>query len=158
MDNDLNKNNLTLRKVDNSNLDEILNLRVNESQKNFIETTEECLNEARELNLWRPVGIYSGEELIGFSMYGLFKKEGKNGRVWLDRLLIDYKYQGRGYGKKSLELLLKILKLEYGYNEIFLSIYDDNKVGIKLYENIGFKFNGETDIKGEKVMVYKFSE
>lgn len=153
MNNDLEKNKLTLRKVDNSNLDDILNLRVNKGQKNFIETTEECLNEARELELWRPVGIYSGEELIGFSMYGLFKEEGKNGRVWLDRLLIDKKYQGLGYGRKSLELLLEILKEEYNHDEVFLSIYDDNLVGIELYEKIGFKFNGEIDTKGEKVMV-----
>lgn len=153
MNNDLEKNKLTLRKVDNSNLDDILNLRVNKGQKNFIETTEECLNEARELELWRPVGIYSGEELIGFSMYGLFKEEGKNGRVWLDRLLIDKKYQGLCYGRKSLELLLEILKEEYNHDEVFLSIYDDNLVGIELYEKIGFKFNGEIDTKGEKVMV-----
>lgn len=144
---------LRLKKVCDENYKEVLNLHVAKGQEGYIETTRECLQEAEELSLWRPVGIYDEDRLVGFSMYGLFEYEGNKGRVWLDRFMIDEAYQGKGYGKKSLDLLICQLDKEYDYDEIFLSIYEDNVNAIKLYESVGFKFNGELDTKGEKVMV-----
>lgn len=85
-------------------------------------------------------------------MYGLFLNEGEFGRVWLDRIMIGDKYQGKGYGKASVKLLIKRLYKEYGHRKIYLSVYDDNINAIQLYERIGFKFNGEEDTNGEKIM------
>ncbi|MEG2194433.1 GNAT family N-acetyltransferase [Clostridium sp.] len=146
---------IKLKRVCKENYKEILDLHVGKGQEGFIETTEECLNEAKELSLWRPVGIYNDDILVGFAMYGLFKEEGEFGRVWLDRFMIGCDYQGKGYGRASLKVLISELYDEYNYNEIYLSIYDDNKNAIKLYEDTGFYFNGELDINGEKVMVKK---
>ena len=73
--------------------------------------------------------------------------------MWLDRFLIDKRFQGRGYGKPTLKLLIERLVNEYNCTKIYLSIYDDNVNAIKLYEDLGFKFNGELDINGERVMV-----
>lgn len=145
--------NLKIEKVSEENYKSILNLQVNEKQKGFIETVQECLDEASENSSWRPVGIYDENTLIGFSMYGLLhEKEYKGPRVWLDRIFIDKRYQGKGYGKASVEILLKRLYEEYGEPMIYLSVYDDNEVAIKLYEKLGFRFNGEIDTKGEKLM------
>ena len=52
------------------------------------------MQEADELELWKPVGIYDKDILIGFAMYGCFP-EPVPGQLWLDRLLIDKKYQGK---------------------------------------------------------------
>lgn len=150
--------NLTLRAVNEKNYNEIVSLHVAKGQESFIETTQECLEEAKELSIWRPVGIYDEDKLIGFAMYGLFEDEGTNGRVWLDRFMIGHEHQGKGYSKNSLRLLINQLYKEYKYDEIFLSIYDDNATAIKIYENLGFRFNGELDINGEKVMVLKMSK
>lgn len=144
---------LKLKKVCDENYSQMVALHVSEGQEGFIETTEECLEEAKELSLWRPVGIYDGDKLVGFAMYGLFESEGEKGRVWLDRFMIGERHQGKGYGKASLCLLIRQIYEEYNYDEVFLSIYDDNVNAIKLYERAGFRFNGEIDTKGEKVMV-----
>ena len=40
----------------------------------------------------------------------------------------------------------------YNCNEIYLSLYGDNKWALHLYQKFGFQFNGELDINGEKVM------
>lgn len=146
---------INFKKVNNENYKDILNLKVASGQENFIETTAQCLKEAEELSLWNPVGIYDDEKLVGFAMYGLFQDEGKDGRLWLDRFLIDKKYQGKGYGKKSLDLIIKKISLEFNKDEIFLSIYEENNLAVELYKRIGFKFNGELDINGEKVMSLK---
>ncbi len=85
-------------------------------------------------------------------MYGYFEKET---RLWLDRFMIDYKYQNKGYGKSSLELLISVMINEYKCNKIYLSIFKDNIEAIKLYEKFGFEFNGEFDENGELIMILK---
>lgn len=141
--------------VNNENYEDIINLEIFEYQSSFIETTKQCLKEAKELSLWKPVGIYDNNILIGFSMYGKFQNEGTKGRVWLDRFLIDKKYQNRGYARPVLIKLIKLIKSEYNCSEIYLSIYEDNIKAVHLYKNLGFNFNGELDINGEKVMILK---
>lgn len=134
------------------NLKEVLDLRVADNQSGFIETTAECLEEAKEFSLWRPVGIYIDNVLIGFAMYGLWEYEGDYGSVWLDRFLIDKRFQGKGYATPVLHALIDKITLEYNYDELYLSIYETNKLAIKLYQKLGFVFNGEKDINGEDVM------
>lgn len=57
---------LTIRPVTEQNREEILSLKVKHGQEHFIETTAQCLTEADKLSVWRPVGIYDKETLIGF--------------------------------------------------------------------------------------------
>lgn len=149
--------NLTVNKINNNNYKEILELKVSKEQERFIEPIEECLKEASEYSLWRTVGIYNEKEAVGFAMYGLFLDEGINGRVWLDRFLISKEHQRKGYGEKGIRLLISHLYEEYGYKKIYLSVYDNNPGAIALYKKIGFEFNGEKDINGERVMVINLS-
>ena len=41
-------------------------------QEGFVESVAECLAEADRRRCWRPVGVYDGDALIGFAMYGFF--------------------------------------------------------------------------------------
>ncbi|WP_195986504.1 GNAT family N-acetyltransferase [Clostridium sp. D53t1_180928_C8] len=148
--------NLIIKKVNENNYKEIVNLKVAKGQENYIETVEACLEEAKEYSVWNPVGIYDKEKPVGFAMYGLFLEEGDNGRVWLDRFLISAENQGMGYGKTAVKFLIDHLYKGYGYDEVYLSVYEDNKNAINLYKELGFKFNGEDDVNGEKVMVINF--
>lgn len=144
--------NLKFKNIDSYNYNEAINLKVKESQEGFIETVSECLGEAKELSLWRPVGIYDNNEIIGFAMYGLWKNEDSLGRVWLDRFMIGENFQGNGYGKVSLQSIINKIAKEYKCSEIYLSIYENNTVAIDLYKKFGFEFNGELDRNGELVM------
>ena len=76
-------------------------------QEGFVESVAECLAEADRRRCWRPVGVYDGDALIGFAMYGFFWEYLPFGRLWLDRLLIDRRFQGRGYGRAALAALLE---------------------------------------------------
>lgn len=145
--------NLTIKNIDRNNYDEIVSLKVGSNQVNYIETVEESIEEAKKNSNWKPVGIYDNEKVVGFAMYGVCLDEEKDGRVWLDRFLISYENQGKGYGKVGVKLLIDRLGKEYRYDKIYLSVYEDNKDAIALYKKIGFEFNGELDTKGEKVMV-----
>ena len=52
--------------------------------------------------------------------------------------------------------LLEKLHREYDSREVYLSVYENNKKAVSLYQQIGFRFNGQYDTKGEKIMVYVF--
>ena len=125
-------------------------------QINFIESVKECMLEADDYAGWKPYGVYDNETLVGFVMYGYFNDPAPKGRLWLDRILIDEKYQGHGYGEELVNQMLKRLPKEYpNMDEITLSVYDNNPCAIHVYEKAGFRFNGELDTKGEKIMTYK---
>ncbi|MEG2603805.1 MAG: GNAT family N-acetyltransferase [Clostridia bacterium] len=143
----------TFLPVNDQNIAMASQLHIAKAQVGMVETVAQCYSEAQELTQWRPTVICADGAMIGFAMYGLWKNEGESGRVWLDRFLIDEHYQGLGYAKAVLPLLVNRIIAEYGCTEIYLSVYSTNAVAIHLYEEFGFSFNGELDINGEKVMV-----
>ncbi|MCG7334441.1 GNAT family N-acetyltransferase [Sporosarcina sp. ACRSM] len=145
--------NIAIHDVTKDNEKEILGLHVAKSQMNFIETTQQCLKEAKECALFKPVGLYADNELVGFAMYGRFQNENENSRVWLDRFLIDARYQGKGYGTIMLQALMQKLVQEFSCQQIYLSVYEDNQSAVYLYKKFDFQFNGEFDVNHEKVMV-----
>ncbi|KJR70922.1 GNAT family N-acetyltransferase [Bacillus velezensis] len=147
---------IEIRAVTEENRADILALHVRESQTSFIETPEECLQDAEDCRHYQPAGLYVNGELVGFSMYGWFPEydeENENGRVWLDRFFIDERYQGRGLGKLLLDALIRHLVRIYDCRRIYLSLFEDNVHALRLYQKFGFLFNGELDSNGEKVMV-----
>lgn len=142
--------------ITKENLPRAAQMQVGAGQEHTVETVEQSWQEARRFRVWRPVLIADGDTDIGFAMYGLWKREGRDGRVWLDRFLIDHRQQGRGYAKAVLPPLLERIRQEYGYPRLYLSVYEDNAPAIALYERFGFAFNGELDINGELVMVREY--
>lgn len=144
--------NLEIHGVTATNYRDILQLTVAQSQKDYIESPYECLVDSVEWKQFKPVGLYVNEELVGFAMYGFFEEEGKHGRLWIDRLLIDEHFQGRGYGTQFMKKLIKKVTAEYGQQPIYLSVYPENEGAVHLYQKLGFEFIDERDINGEHIM------
>lgn len=144
---------LHLQAVTADNREAVLALHPAKEQETWIESTKDCLAEAAKLALWRPVALYDDETLLGFAMYGLWRDEGTDGRVWLDRFLIDESQQGKGYARPLLRLLMAHIGAAYPeYNTLYLSLYADNTRAYALYQTLGFRENGERDVNGERVM------
>jgi diamine N-acetyltransferase len=61
----------------------------------------------------------------------------------MSRLMIDRKYQGRGYGKKATQLLIEKLTHTFANIELFTSAEPENVNAIRLYESLGFEKTGE---------------
>lgn len=143
---------IVIKPVSEENRDLVLQLKVADAQAHFIESVQACLQESQELALWRPVALYDEAQIIGFAMYGEFASEGPEGRVWLDRFLIDRHHQNKGYGKASLQALIDHLFRSYNCQDIYLSLYADNVKAWGLYQSFGFVLTGELDFNGELVM------
>lgn len=81
-------------KVTNDNRKAVENLQVFAEQQTFIESMAENLKESDQFPEWESAGIYDGNQLIGYAMYGRWQ----DGRVWLDRFLIDQRFQDKVMG------------------------------------------------------------
>ena len=130
--------------VNSRNRAEVEHLEVFAEQSGFIESVTQCLQEADKLELWRPVGIYDRSMLIGFAMYGYFP-EPAPGQVWLDRLLIDKKYQGKGFGRQTLDAAMALIRTyPFGKaDKVWLSYEPENVRAREIYRKYGFVENGE---------------
>lgn len=139
------------RSVDSSNEKEVRKLKVKPEQVAFIESVDECLAEAEQYSEWRPVAIYWKEIIIGFAMYGSF---GPNRDTWIDRILIDEEFQGKGLGKKAMSKLMEVVAEEYKVDRIYLSFVEENIGAAHLYQTLGFKYLNEKDSNGELIYYY----
>lgn len=141
--------NLHIKPCDISNRIQIEALSVSKSQCGLIESNVDSLNEADQFQFWRPVGLYDNDLLVGFAMYGMCEE---NQSVWLDRFMIASQFQGIGYGKKFLKLILRKIIREYHCKKIYLSYLPQNSHIADFYSSEGFEITGEKDPNGEIIM------
>lgn len=157
---------MELRKIDTSNVWEIIDLDVNKDQEDFVATNSESIIEAyatiNEGGNALPLAIYENQDLVGFVMIGFeteLHEEGpmiakNNYLIW--RLMIDGNYQGKGYGRKAVQTILDYIRT-YPLGQadyVWLSYEANNKAGKALYESFGFKETGEI-VEDEVVAVLK---
>ncbi|GKX68204.1 GNAT family N-acetyltransferase [Inconstantimicrobium mannanitabidum] len=66
---------------------------------------------------------------------------------WIWRFMVDKQYQGKGYGRKTMEKVLELIKtFPHGKaSSIQLSYEPENIVAKTLYASFGFKETGEIE-------------
>ena len=155
-----------LKKINRNNVGEILKLEVFDNQKSFVATNNSSIIDAyiaiTENNHVFTFGIYNDVTPIGFLMIGYDVNSDAedapeiakgNYNIW--RLMIDKKYQGKGFGKKAMNLALEFVNtFPCGSAKYcWLSYESDNDVARQLYKSVGFV---ETDEKDEEEIVAVF--
>ncbi|KOS68783.1 spermidine acetyltransferase [Lysinibacillus contaminans] len=143
--------NLHICEVTPSNWRAVAALEVSPNQQQFIESNAYSLAESMYEENGTSVGLYDGDTLVGYAMYGWYSEIGKS--VWLDRFMIDHSFQGKGYAKRFLVLLIEHLQQIYQCEKIYLSLHPDNNLAMKIYESFGFRLTGENDDNGPVVGV-----
>lgn len=145
---------LNIRPVTKDNWRAIVELKPLTDQEKYITSNAESLLESfyETRYNWSVFGLFKEEYPIGFAMIGAFNAEKEY--IWLDRFMIDGQFQGKGYGKKFLQLIVDYIQLKWQVKDIVLSIVKENNQAKKLYETIGFIDTGRIDEEnGELVMV-----
>ena len=138
-----------LRKITEDNYNECLALKVSEGQQSFVSPNVYSLAQAWVYhgNAY-PYAIYADNIMVGFIMMGYYAEKGVYD-IWY--LMIDEKFQRRGYGKAALALGVAYLKKEFDVKEIFLCFEPSNAAAEALYESAGFKRTGEVD--GDEIIM-----
>ena len=151
-----------LTKIDPRNVWDILKLKVKRKQRDFVAPNDGSIITAYTAIgtgcTAFPFGIYDGDQPVGFLMIGFNEAAlcdyydvkapeilKNNYSVW--RLMIDKRYQKRGYGREALRQALAFIRtFPCGEAEYCsLSYEPENKVAAKLYRSMGFEENGEMD-------------
>ena len=154
---------LKLRMINRNNIADILKLEVFDNQKSFVATNNTSIIEAyiaiTENNDVFTFGIYNDNTPVGFLMIGFDVNSDDEGaprivrgnyNIW--RLMIDKKFQGRGFGKKAMNLALEFINtFPCGTAKYcWLSYESDNDVARQLYKSVGFVETDEKD--GEEIV------
>ena len=145
---------VTLRPITLENRREIFRLDVTEEQRRFVASNLSSAATAWVLitNGGHPVtfAVYADETPVGFTLitYGINSYELPSvaeGNYNILRLMIDQRYQGRGYGREAMRLILDYIRtFPMGPAElVWIQYMPDNLTAKKLYESFGFRENGE---------------
>lgn len=136
---------LFLKRVDESNFIECFNLKLGKGQEKFVSHPIRSLAQAYVYyNQCTPFAIYKDNVVIGYVMV-IYDYDEENYNIW--HMMIDEKYQNKGYGTKAVELCLDYIKTQpFGKsNVVILTCNIDNLSAIHIYEKLGFVDTGERD-------------
>ena len=149
-----------LEELNKYNVWDVIELTVKKEQESYIAGNEWSLVHAYVGNKTKgavyPFGIFDDDKAVGFLMiaydYGEVcndpdAPEISKNNYFLWRLMIDQEEQGKGYGKKAVELALEFVKtFPHGRADYCWLCYDkNNEVARKLYLSMGFQEIGEQD-------------
>lgn len=132
--------------ITEENWEKICCLNPGKDGRNFVASNAFSIAQSVYEHGWTIKGIQAGDTLIGFTMYG-YSDELK--AYELCRFMIDERYQGNGYGKKTLKIIVAEMLRRYHCNKIYLSTAPNNFRGKHIYENAGFVSTGETCGEGD---------
>jgi len=116
-------------------------------QENLVADNASSLEEADEDEDARPRAVFADGELVGFLMYDA-TSDGDNAQIY--RFMIDRAYQGRGYGKAALQLVLAEIKALGHIHRVSICYEPENEGARQLYAKAGFVEDG-LDEDGEMI-------
>jgi diamine N-acetyltransferase len=142
---------MTLREITRENWEQCVRLSVLPEQERFVASNAVSLAQSKYEPEWIPLAVYD-DEMVGFVMYGVYPDEGKH---WIMRLMVDRRFQGKGYGRAAMQLLLDRLRAIPGCDEVAIGYEPENAVARRLYANFGFRETGEV-FEGETIARLSF--
>jgi len=142
-----------LRDIDMNNFREVISLELSYEDKQMVAPNMYSLAEAYADKVSIPKAIYHDNLLVGFIMYCLNETEKK---AYVKRVMIATEFQGKGYGKEALQIVLEELKIGEGINQVQLSYHPDNEKGRRVYKKLGFVETTEY-VDGEVVAILEFT-
>jgi len=151
---------LEIKAINHDNWLECIELDVDDAQRQFVNPNIFSLAEAyvhsdangkdaEKYYRCMPFAIYHDDHIVGFAMV-TYEKEcdfDDSPTYEIYRIMIDKRYQGNGYGKKAIALLIDFIKtFPYGQvDAITAEWHPDNKVSEMLFLNFGFEIVGNED-------------
>ncbi|MFT4416574.1 GNAT family N-acetyltransferase [Fredinandcohnia humi] len=127
---------VTLQPITNDNWKECIQLKVSKEQQSFVASNLYSNAEVQFLPNFEALAIYADEVMVGFVMFGL---DADDNNYWIYRLMVDEKYQGKGFGKKALQLAVQRMIEKPDCMEIIIGYQPENLGAEKTYLGVGFQ-------------------
>src|SRR3954469_22305216 len=136
---------VSLRPLTDSNRQAVEALRVAPGQQRFVSGVAESLLEAAEHPDARALywAVYAEDTPVGFVM--IADEVGSPDYIphYLWKLLIDERYQRRGFGTAALDLIVDYFRGRLGVEVLSTSAGQGDGSPIEFYERYGFERTGE---------------
>jgi GNAT superfamily N-acetyltransferase len=147
---------VTLREISERNRAAVLALRVAPEQGRFVGSVRDALDDAAEYPHAKPWyrAVYADEEPVGFVMLSWDVQPQPPdiiGPWFLWKILIDRRYQGRGYGAEAVRQLADLIRAA-GATELLTSYVPDDGGPAGFYHRLGFTPTGAQDQAGEPIL------
>ncbi|MCR5383774.1 MAG: GNAT family N-acetyltransferase [Saccharofermentans sp.] len=140
---------IIFREITRENIDEVLALNVDDNQKSYVSTNAESLAQAYVYSdTAYPFAVYDDDIIVGFIMMGYYEAK-EYYTLW--KLMIDKRYQNRGYGKEALKLGIRFLRERFEVSEIYTGVVPENTTAKNLYKSVGFKETGLIELGMEEM-------
>lgn len=139
---------VSLREITRETVRSILDLRVTKDQERFIASNARSIAEAYFAEDAWFRAIYADETPVGFVM---ISDTPEKAEYYLWRFMIDAKHQGKGYGRRALELVIEHVKTRPNAKALYTSHVRDNDGAGRFYRKMGFEYTGE--VEGEELVM-----
>jgi len=148
---------ITFREITSDNYSQVLNLKITPEQEaaKFVSPVVRSLADAwfyRDEGIAYPKAVYEDEDLVGFIMYELDTEEQQ---VFIWRFLIDQAFQGKGYGRQTIEVVMEMAKEQAQITKVVADYVDGNEPMKKILLDLGFEETGFNKEINEHIMVYQ---
>ena len=150
---------IRLERVTQDNLQQVITLDIADDQRRFLETPSVLYGvaEVQFHPTYLPYAICDDETMVGFIIYGYLPEDPL--KWWIPLLIIDHRYQGKGYGRAAMEAVIKTVREQVpDCKEIALSYKQDNTAAERLYLSVGFEKTDEIDDRDQVTMRLKFEQ
>ena len=146
---------LALRPVTKDNFEAVIELPLHAHQEGYLASNVFSIAEAGLNPHFRARAVYAADELIGFMLYAPLAEEGQPGEYSIFRFMIDCRHQGKGHGRRALELALDEMRAEPGAHAIWICYWPNNPAAKRFYASVGF-VEDAIDDNGEMWAVLRF--
>lgn len=140
---------IKLIEIDSENFWDVVKLKVTKEQEEFVASNTFSIAQSKVQPECIPLAVYDDELLVGFMMYCM---DTEDNEYWIFRVMVDAKYQSKGYGRKAMNALIDKLKEDKEHHMVYISFEPHNEWAKALYESLGFRPDGR-ELNGE--IVYK---
>jgi diamine N-acetyltransferase len=147
---------VSLREVTENNRSAVEALAVTEEQSFYVASVTTSLQDAvdyPDAKAWYRA-VYADDEPVGFVMIsdGITVDDPSYvGPYYLWRLLVDHRFQGRGYGTAALDLVVAHVRTHPDARRLLVSHVVGPTSPLTFYEQYGFRLTGDVH-EGEPLL------
>ena len=141
--------NITLHDITEDNFEDFMEMELPEHQRDLLASNAFSIAQSRFYPDYIPRGVYCDGKPAGFLLYDR-RANDVPGDYAIYRFMVDHPQQGRGIGRRAMELLLAELRARDDVRRITICYHTRNERARAFYASFGFVETGIDD-SGEMV-------
>jgi diamine N-acetyltransferase len=140
---------ITLQDITEDNFEDFMEMELPEHQRDLLASNAYSIAQSRFYPDYIPRAVYCDGKPAGFLLYDR-RADDVEGDYAIYRFMVDHAQQGRGIGRRAMELLLAELRARDDVRRITICYHTRNERAQAFYASFGFVETG-IDERGEMV-------